>query len=114
MNEREALAEYVQRLRERWADRIAHVWFFGSKARGEGGPESDLDLLVVTQTEDLDLEVEIARVTVEIDLLYGVVLSDHFVGIERFRQMEAWEEPIYHSLQRDGIDLWAMELLPTT
>jgi hypothetical protein len=33
--EREVLAEFLSRLRERCSDRIAHVWLFGSKARGD-------------------------------------------------------------------------------
>jgi predicted nucleotidyltransferase len=114
LHEIAALAEYIRRLRQKWPERIAHVWLFGSKARGDGGPESEIDLLIVAADDGQDIDRNISRLTVEVDLAYGVVLSDHVVGIERFRQMAAWEEPIYHSIQRDGIDLWSMELQPTT
>jgi predicted nucleotidyltransferase len=114
LHEIAALAEYIRRLRQEWPERIAHVWLFGSKARGDGGPESDIDLLIVAADDGQDIDRNISRLTVEVDLAYGVVLSDHVVGIERFRQMAAWEEPIHHSIQRDGIDLWSMELQPTT
>src|SRR5664280_476791 len=42
--------ELLRRIRdhiERWMPRAVAVWLFGSAARGEGGPRSDIDLLVV-------------------------------------------------------------------
>lgn len=42
--------ELLRRIRdhvERWMPRPVAVWLFGSAARGEGGPRSDIDLLVV-------------------------------------------------------------------
>jgi len=34
-------------LRELYADRLAGVLLYGSQARGDAGPESDIDLLVI-------------------------------------------------------------------
>jgi hypothetical protein len=34
-HEREVLAEFLSRLGEQCGDRIAHVWLFGSKVRGD-------------------------------------------------------------------------------
>jgi hypothetical protein len=38
-HEREVLAEFLSRLRERCGNRIAHVWLFGSKLRGDSDEE---------------------------------------------------------------------------
>lgn len=108
-----AIEEYLRRLREQWPDRIAHVWLYGSTARGEAGLESDIDLLVVARTEDWEFEKALNRIALEVDLAYGVVLSDHLVNLARFRQMAVRQEPLYHSIERDGIDLWSRELQPT-
>jgi len=35
LHERDVLAKFLSRLRERCGDRIAHVWLFGSKGRGD-------------------------------------------------------------------------------
>ncbi len=109
-----ALAEFVQRLRERWQGRIAHVWLFGSKVRGDSSPDSDIDLLIVAADNGLDIDANISHLSVEVDLAHDVVLSDHVVGIDRYRQMAARQEPLFHSIQREGIDIWSMELQPTT
>jgi len=50
-HEREVLAEFLYRLRERCGEHIAHVWLFGSKARGDSDEESDVDLLIVARLE---------------------------------------------------------------
>jgi hypothetical protein len=38
-HEREVLAEFLSRLRERCGEHIAHVWLFDSKARGDSDEE---------------------------------------------------------------------------
>ena len=113
-NELSALAEFVRRLREKFAERIAHVWLFGSKARGDSGPESDIDLLVVTRADGWEFEKQVNRLALDVDLSYDVVLSDHMIDIDRFKQMAARQEPLYKNIQREGIDLWTTELQPTT
>ena len=113
-NERLALEEYLRRLRQQFADRIVHVWLYGSKARGDSEPQSDIDLLVVTRADGWEFEKIMNRLALEVDLAYDVVLSDHLVDIDRFNQMTARQEPLYHSIQRDGFDLWTTELPQTT
>jgi predicted nucleotidyltransferase len=48
--EQEAIDAFVIRLRQRYPDRISEILLFGSKARGDSGPESDIDILVVPST----------------------------------------------------------------
>ncbi len=38
-------------LRERLSDRVESAWLFGSLARGDYGPDSDIDLILVAETE---------------------------------------------------------------
>lgn len=39
-------------LRGRLVDRVESAWLFGSLARGDYGPDSDIDLLLVTETTE--------------------------------------------------------------
>ena len=111
--EQKALMELVTCLRERFSDVIRHVLLFGSKVRGDSDPESDIDLLIVVEDYNWALEKEITRLTTETDYAFGVVVSDHVISRARFHQMGARREPLYHSLEREGVDLWISEPHPT-
>jgi len=112
-HERDALAELLAWLQEQWGDRIAHVWLFGSKARGDSDAESDVDLLIVTHGGDDLLREAVSEVAYDLSLEHSVLLCEHVVSARRFAQMRARQEPLYRNISREGIDLWATETIPT-
>ena len=46
-----SLDAFKSKLREMLADRVHSVWLYGSVARGEARPDSDVDLFIVTDTD---------------------------------------------------------------
>jgi predicted nucleotidyltransferase len=60
--ERRALDRIVGALRGRLGDDLVAIWLYGSRARGESHPESDLDLLVVVQDGNWRREHEVMDV----------------------------------------------------
>lgn len=49
--------EYGERVREHFGSRVRNVWLYGSAARGDWTPESDIDVLVLLYNEeDGDME----------------------------------------------------------
>lgn len=44
---RELAVDYTEALKEQWGESLVSVVLFGSTARGEATPHSDVDLLVV-------------------------------------------------------------------
>ncbi|QXD16414.1 nucleotidyltransferase domain-containing protein [Rhodocaloribacter litoris] len=59
---RQALDEARQRLEALYGDRLVQAILYGSRARGEARPDSDVDVLVILRGE-LDLFQEIERLT---------------------------------------------------
>ncbi len=47
LREKQALVEYLERLRSEFKDEVQHVILYGSKVRGDFDEESDIDLFVV-------------------------------------------------------------------
>lgn len=111
-NELIALGDFITRLKEQFGQSVLHVWLFGSKARGDSDAESDIDVLVVLKDSDSDFQQRVDSLSVDINLRYGILLSDHIVDWKRYVQMRDWQEPIFSDIQRDGVDLWKLELSP--
>ena len=62
-------AQEVARLCRRW--RIAELSLFGSAARGEAGPDSDIDLLVRFEEGEAWSTLDLARLVIELEQLLG-------------------------------------------
>jgi len=108
-NERRALAELVDRLRQRYGDDLLRVVLFGSKARGDFDEESDLDVLVVVRIPDevyLQRRREIVSWTVDLMLEYGPVISTHLYDEPAYAQLRQWNTLLNRDIERDGIELW--------
>ncbi|AFM11666.1 nucleotidyltransferase domain-containing protein [Turneriella parva] len=46
-----SLEDFTSKLREMLTDRVHSAWLYGSVARGEARPDSDVDLFIVTDTD---------------------------------------------------------------
>lgn len=104
-NERQALDVFVQQLHTRFGERVRSVVLFGSKARGDFGPESDLDLLVELTDDDVDLQWEVQRLAARVSLEYDLLLSVRAVGRSQWERMARYRSPLYRALQAEGVPL---------
>lgn len=70
VTEQEALARLTRQLRESLGDRLIRVTLFGSKARNEGQPDSDVDVLVLVRNLNPQTREHIYDILLEIELTY--------------------------------------------
>ena len=105
-NERAALEAFVAGLREQHGHRLVRVVLFGSRARGEGDAESDLDVLVVVDDGDWRFRDVVALVAFEPMIEYGVVLSPLVVDQADYIWWQEHRAPIYRSISAEGVVLW--------
>ncbi|MBI3361211.1 MAG: nucleotidyltransferase domain-containing protein [Chloroflexi bacterium] len=104
--ERAALAEYLDRLRARFADRVLKVILYGSRARGEGDDESDLDVLVVVDEGDWKFHDEVAFESCDPSINHSVAMSPLVWNEAFYEEQRRWELLFFRNLQLDGIQLW--------
>ena len=97
------LTRFRAELAEVYGDRLERVALFGSRARGDHGPDSDYDVAVFikdpgTLTEELD---KLASLTTAILLDTGAVISAKPFYAGAYRARTAF----MHDLRKDGLDL---------
>jgi len=99
---REVLTRLKKGLVELYGDRLCKVVLFGSRARGDNDPDSDIDVLVVLKPP-VRVGEEIARTShlvAELCLDSDVVLSRVFVGLDRF---DGQKGPLMRNVRREGL-----------
>jgi predicted nucleotidyltransferase len=104
MTRDELLAATKDALKSLYGDRLKGLVLFGSTARGEAGPDSDVDLLVLLEGP-VELGVELRAI---VDALYDLQLEAG-VGIEAFpvdvEEYGAQKWPLFREASRDGVPL---------
>lgn len=105
-NEREMLDKLMAAIRERFADLLVEARLFGSKARGDSDPESDLDLWLLFQRELTREEKEaLLDIVVPLDVAYDVWTQTVIDTLAR------WEMPAYRhggfarAIREEGVAL---------
>ena len=81
------------------------AWLFGSKARGDFGPDSDIDLLIVIPDLDWSLWDEIRLTAARVSLEYDVLLNTHILDQPRWRAQTRYRDTLWREVQQDGVSL---------
>jgi len=103
--ERQALRAFVRELQRQFDGRVLSVLLFGSYARGEAQPDSDVDVAVIVDRDDLETRKAIRYLAVETWLEYGLYLSTRVWSQARWRRLEVLQTGLYRNLRREGIEL---------
>lgn len=96
------LKELSTLLAERYGARYRGLRLYGSEARGEAGPDSDVDLLLVlSEVERPTREIDrIADILADFNIRYGILLSVLPVAEHTLQTAEG---PFWRNVRREGI-----------
>jgi uncharacterized protein len=95
------LSELRRRFEVLYGERLVRMVLFGSQARGDAQPESDIDVLVVLRGQ-VNPGEEIARtgeVTAWLSLKHDVVISRVFTSADQFSSEQS---PLLLNVRREG------------
>jgi len=108
--ETSALAAYVAALRARFGDQLVDVLLFGSKARGDAHPGSDIDVVVILNDPDSQAVSGARGLGFDILLAHGIFLSIRVMSRQQSQALADMDSMFYRNLMRDGVSLlpeWA-------
>ena len=98
------LGEYHRRLEDLLGDRLVGLRLFGSWARGEQGPDSDVDLAVLVKDRlPFADERAAALLGYQIAERFDLLLSPKIFAIADYRRMVAREHPFFEAVEQEGI-----------
>ena len=98
--ERQAVEAFVTALHQQYPDRIKDVILFGSKARGDSHPDSDIDILILVDDDDWRFSHAISRLAARVSLDYDVLLGPRVIRQAR------WQLSLLHpTTSSEGIPL---------
>ena len=101
-NLRQLLVDLRRRFEALYDDRLKHMILFGSRARGDMDPDSDVDVLVVLDDE-VDAAEEVFRsggIISDVSLDYGLTICCVFFSEPRYDQGDS---PLLRNVMNEGV-----------
>jgi predicted nucleotidyltransferase len=100
--EREALRRFKTAVEALLGDNLVSLRLFGSRARGEGTPESDLDVLVLVRTKDPALCRRIVEAALDADLAYDTNVAPAILTITEYDLNRECRTPFYRNVEAEA------------
>src|SRR3990172_12200020 len=89
-NERQALQAFIRKICDKDSEQIVQTILFGSAARGDGSPDSDIDVLVIVKDQDDETRTQILTVAARISLDHDVLLNPVIVSEGRYQRQQSF------------------------
>jgi predicted nucleotidyltransferase len=104
-DEERAIGVFVKQLLAEFGQDVTDVRLFGSKARGEAGPDSDVDILVLVKRSDYALKHAILWLAAEVSLAHDVLLSPRLIPLTAWQKMGQADTLFYRTVCAEDIPL---------
>jgi len=102
-NEIRAVLELKRALAARF--KILDFRVFGSKARGDASPDSDIDVMIVVDGYTPEVEHVVSDLVFEINLSHDCFISTVIFGREELEEGPLSESPLYKIVEKEGIKM---------
>ena len=103
--EKSALKSFKARLEEILGNRLIELKLFGSKARGDDRPDSDIDVLVIVTEDDWRICDVVYSVTTDILLQTDISISPKVISENQLEQLKKEDTFFSRNINRDAIEV---------
>lgn len=101
LEEKAALHELKRALRQRYG--VTSVLVYGSKARGDDTPESDIDVMIVLDDYTPQVETAIDELVYDVNLDHDCLISVVIFGRRELEEGSLSESPLYKRILAEGV-----------
>jgi len=100
-----AVREFAGRVRELLGADLKAMHLFGSRARGDGHEQSDLDIALIVARGARARRYDVYDLAFDVGLDHSVDLAPLVLEEEQFNELKRRERLIAQNIQREGIAL---------
>lgn len=100
-----AVSDFLDGTREILGEDLRAVRLFGSRARGEGTPDSDLDLALIVTPDGRARRYAVYDLAFDVGLRHGVQLAPTLITEATLELLRSRERRLARELDQDGIPL---------
>jgi len=101
--EKSALKSFKNLLKQILGKQLIELKLFGSKARGDDRPNSDMDVLIIVATDDWHIRDKVYDVATDVLLQMDVCISPKVISKNRFVQLCKESTSFIHNVSKDAI-----------
>ena len=101
--EKSALKHFKAGLKQTLGAQLIELKLFGSKARGDNRPDSDLDVLVIVATDDWHICDTVYDIATDILLQTDLCISPKIISKGKFNQLRKENTSFICNVSRDAI-----------
>lgn len=99
--EKAALGDLKEALRQQYG--VASVLVYGSKARGDDSPDSDIDVMIILNDYTPEIESSIDELVYDINLDHDCLISLVIFGRRELEEGPMSESPLYKRIMAEGV-----------
>ena len=105
---RNIIEQYVVEIQNVYGNHLREIILYGSYARGDFGPDSDVDIMILLDISDLELKKysqQLSYMTYDFNLDNDIDIKPIVKSEEIFRKWVA-AYPFYNNIYREGVVLY--------
>ncbi len=103
--EGKAISVFKERLQKNWGGKISRLCLFGSRARGEGSEDSDIDVLILLKEAPYSLRGQIFEIAADLLVEYDVEISPLVMSEAHFNDLKRRERLLPREIEKDSLPL---------
>ena len=104
-NEDRAVKDLLATVKNTFGDRILRAALFGSKARGDDTPASDIDLLLIVTDDSWRFRHALVEIGAEIGLKHDVLFDLRIISEARWQYLGSIKAGLFQNISQDSIPL---------